>query len=229
MPDKDLAIQQAIESVIGKSRKGRSKIIHLVQKNDPTLGASRIRRVYQRTGFSLYKRYSKRKLKVKSNPIVEATMKNQEWAIDFMSDTLANGRKIRTLNVIDHYGRKCLSIVLSYNFPARKVIEILERTIEKYGKPIAIRTDNGPEFTSRYFQNWLFGNQIQWSQIEKGKPSQNGIIERFNRTYREDILDPNILYSLEYGQSLTDDWIEEYNTVRPHETLNYKTPNEYAA
>jgi len=113
-----------------------------------------------------------------------------------MSDALSNGRRIRTLNIVDHFNRHCKGIEVDFNLPARRVIEIVERAIERYGKPLKIRTDNGPEFPSKRFQLWMQNNQIEWSRIQKGKPQQNAIIERFNKTYREDVLDANLFYSM---------------------------------
>ena len=164
-----------------------------------------------------------------ANPIEVPMDSNLEWAMDFISDSLSNEKKFRTLNIIDQYNRKCLEIAIAYSFPSRKVIEILQRTIDEYGKPMGIRTDNGPEFTSYLFQNWLDNNNIEWIKIQKGKPQQNAIVERFNRTYREDILDANLFSSLNHVYDITKPWKEDYNEQRPHEALNYCTPNEYAA
>lgn len=229
MPQKDALVKEAIKSVIGTSRLGRKKVIVKVQKKYPQLGASKIRRVYEKEGFSLYKRMKKRRIDNPANPIEVPMGSNVEWAMDFMSDSLYNGKKFRTLNIIDQYNRKCLEIAISYSIPSRKVIEILQRTIDEYGKPKGIRTDNGPEFTSCLFQNWLEKNNIEWIKIQKGKPQQNAIVERFNRTYREDILDANIFISLNHVYDITKPWKDDYNEQRPHEALNYCTPNEYAA
>jgi putative transposase len=229
MPLKDAIIQETITAVIGTSRKGRMKVIHLVQKVKPELSSYRIRRVYERFGFSLFKRLKKRVIHNPSNPIAIPMTANEEWAIDFMSDVLSNDKKIRTLNVIDHYNRFCIGVTVRHNYPAIRVIETLERLIEKQGIPKRIRTDNGPEFTSHKFQKWLQKRKIQWSCIPPGRPDQNAIIERFNRTYREDILDANLLSSVAHAQRITDDWIKEYNHERPHQSLNFKTPASYAA
>lgn len=105
----------------------------------------------------------------------------------------------------------------------------LDRLIERYGKPKRIRTDNGPEFTSKWFQLWLKQKGIAWSPIQKGSPQQNAIAERFNRTYREDVLDANLFVSLDHARELTEKWQWEYNHVREHESLNYQTPISYAA
>lgn len=110
-----------------------------------------------------------------------------------------------------------------------KELERENSLIDHHGKPMAIRTDNGPKFTSRHFQNWLAEKEIKWVQIQKGKPQQNAVIERFNRTYREDVLDANLFGSLEDVRSITQDWIRYYNQERPHQALDYKTPQSYEA
>jgi putative transposase len=229
MPLKDIIVKQAIEEIIGNSRKGRDKVIKLMKKKHPEIGSSRVRRVYEKSGFSLTKKLRRRIKDNPSNPIEISFSKNQEWAMDFMSDALVCGRKIRTLNIIDHFNRECMGISIGTNMPARVVIKELEKVIERAGKPERIRTDNGPEFRSKLFQKWLAQNEIEWSRIQKGKPQQNAIIERFNRTYREDILDANLFYSIEQAIEITGKWIKEYNCERPHQSLNYQTPSSYAA
>lgn len=229
MPQKDAVVKAAIEEVLGTSRLGRKKVIVKVQKKHPDLGASKIRRVYENEGFSLYKRMKRKRIDNPANPIEVPVGPNVEWAMDFMSDSLANGSKFRTLNIIDQFNRKCLRIEISRNMPSRKVIEIVQRTIDEHGKPLGIRTDNGPEFTSSLFQGWLDNNEIEWIKIQKGKPQQNAIVERFNRTYREDILDAHLFFSLQHVYDVTEPWKDDYNSERPHEALNFRTPNEYAA
>lgn len=226
---KDASIREAIESVMGKTKKGRNKIIRLVQREYPHLSSSKIRRVYVNEGFSLFKKPRLRMKNNPSNPIMIPLQRNEEWAIDFMSDVLANGRKLRTFNVIDHYNREGLGILNQQSIPAKKATAFLDRLLEAHGKPKRIRGDNGPEAMSKWFRLWLKRKGIKWSAIPKASPQQNAIIERFNRTYREDVLDANILFSVEHAQQLTDEWLIEYNTVREHEALGYKTPASYAA
>jgi len=229
MPVKDLVIKQAIEKITTNSRKGRVKVIKMVQREHPELGSSRIRRVYEQGGFVLNKKLKRRVMNNPANPIVIPEKRNEEWGIDFMSDALVGGRKIRTLNMIDHYNRLCIGITAAHNLPAIRIIESLQRVIEQHGKPQRIRTDNGPEFTSKRFQKWLKDNGIEWSKIPKGRPDQNAIIERFNRSYREEVLDANLFYTVAEVQQLTDDWIQHYNNEWPHQSLRFKTPVEYAA
>lgn len=229
MPEKDNQIKQAIEKTIGYSRKGRMKVIRLIQKEHPQIGSSRIRRVYERYGFALTKKLKRRIKDNPKNPIAIPLSGNIEWGMDFMSDALTDGRRIRTLNIVEHYNRECLGICVGHSITAKSVIDFLEQRIELYGKPISIRTDNGPEFTSKAFQLWLHNNKIAWGKIEKGCPQQNAIVERFNRTYREDVLDAYLFHHTTQAQQITDRWIEEYNTKRPHQSLNQLTPKEYAA
>ena len=229
MPLKDAQVKEAIQAVVGSTRKGRNKIIRLVRKKHPHLGSSKIRRVYVKEGFSLWKKLRKRMKDNPANPIMIPFNRNEEWAIDFMHDALDSGRKFRCFNIIDHYNRQALGILNQYSIPARKATMFLDQLIEKYGKPKRIRGDNGPEMMSKWFRLWLEKHRIEWSAIPKGSPQQNAIIERFNRTYREDVLDANIFYSIDHAQQLTDAWLVEYNTVREHEALNYQTPASYAA
>lgn len=222
-------LKTVITQVLGTRRKGRNKVIKLVRKKYPQYGQSQIRRVYEQYGFSLTKRLRRRIKDNPANPIEIPFSRNQEWAMDFMSDALIDGRKIRTLNIVDHYNRECIGIKIGINIPARILIGYLEQRIELHGKPVRIRTDNGPEFRSKLFQKWLEKNDIIWSRIQKGKPQQNAIIERFNKTYREDVLDANIFHTVAHAEDITREWIEEYNNERPHQALNYETPVSYAA
>ena len=229
MPAKDEKIKEAIEDVLGSSRKGRIKTILLVRRKYPDLGTSQIRRVYEKYGFSLTKKLRRRIKNNPANPISIPLAENEEWAADFMSDALVDGRRIRTFNIIDHFNRFVKGIKIGTNLPARVIIDYLEQRIDLYGKPKRIRTDNGPEFRSKLFQKWLRNNGIEWSRIQKGKPQQNAIIERFNKTYREDVLDANIFRTVEQANEITQIWLKEYNHGRPHQSLNYQTPVNYAA
>lgn len=229
MPGKDAELKEIISSVIGCTRKGREKVIIAVRAKHPEISSSKIRRVYEKEGFSLHRKLKRRVNNNPANPLSIPLGANQEWAMDFMSDSLVDGRSFRTLNVVDHFNRRCLGIKINYSLPARLVIEKLEQLIELHGKPERIRTDNGPEFTSKLFQVWLKNKGIAWAAIQKGKPQQNVIVERFNRTYREDILDAYLFETIAQADKLTQSWLREYNTERPHQSLGYKTPMEYAA
>ena len=141
-----------------------------------------------------------------------------------MSDALVDGRRIRTLNIIDDCNREALAIRCSLSFPAQRVVRVLEELEETIGLPKKIRVDNGPEFISNKFSKWCKSRSITLHYIEPGKPIQNGYIERFNRLFREDILDAYWFEDLEQLRIITDKWRDDYNNNHPHKALNMKSP-----
>ena len=151
---------------------------------------------------------------------------NQTWSIDFMSDSLNTGRKIRTFNVIDDYNRECLGIEVDHSLPAQRVIQSLERLIEWRGKPKAIRCDNGPEYISHALREWAQAMGIELMYIQPGKPTQNAYIERFNRTARNEWLNMHIFDSIEHAQSLATQWMWVYNNERPHSSIGGIPPRK---
>ena len=188
----------------------------------------RVYRVYCELGLNIRikprKRIPSRKAKCVAHPIAP----NVCWSMDFMSDVLANGRKFRTLNVIDDYNRESLLIKPSMSLPATAVTQALEELTSHRGFPDMIRVDNGPEFVSQQFQEWAVKHNILIQFIQPGKPSQNGLIERFNRTYREDVLDAYIFHDLEEVNEVTKHWRHEYNHERPHESIKSLSPIAFA-
>jgi putative transposase len=159
---------------------------------------------------------------------VQPDLKNETWSMDFVEDRLENGRKIRTLNVIDDYNREALAMEVSFSFPAERVIEVLSQCIEWRGRPKRIRSDNGTEFIAAKTKEFFKSKDIEHIPIQKGKPSQNGYIERFNRSYREGVLDAYILTDIHQAREETLMWMEDYNNNHPHESLGDRTPAECA-
>lgn len=228
MPQKDRPVVEMIRQVVGTTKKGRKKVIPLVRRIDPALGSSKIRRIYQQYGFALMKRLKRRTRNNPPNPAIVPMAANEEWAIDFMHDSLVDGRSIRAFNIIDPFNRQCKGVYIRHSIAACRAIKFLDQSIEKYGKPKFIRSDNGPELISKLFQKWMHDNDIGWLPIQKGKPQQNCFIERFNGTMREEFLNANLFFTVEQAQREALQWLEEYNTQRPHESLKNKTPIEYA-
>ena len=150
------------------------------------------------------------------------------WSVDFMSDSLSNGRAIRTLNILDEYNREALWIEVDTSLPAERVVRVLENIMLWRATPKQIRMDNGPELISQRLESWAKEQQIELIHIQPGKPAQNAYIERFNRTFREDVLDAYLFDDLEEVRAITECWLEEYNTIRPHEALQGLTPRQYA-
>lgn len=144
-----------------------------------------------------------------------------------MSDALAHGRRIRILNIIDDCSREALTVHADYSIPAAGVIAQLDILEEQRGLPQAIRVDNGPEFRSMEFITWCQQKNIQITYIQPGRPMQNGYIERFNKTYRNDILDAYLFDTLEQLNVLNDEFLWNYNHEIPHGSINDKTPYEF--
>ena len=154
---------------------------------------------------------------------------NQEWALDFACDALGTGRGIRVLAVVDAYTRECLALEVDTSLSSRRVTRSLEVLMESRGLPEAIRCDNRPELTSRHFLIWCEKRKIQLIHIQPGRPMQNGHVESFNRRLRDECLNANWFRSLEDARTKIAAWQNEYNSERPHSTLGYRTPNEFAA
>ena len=144
-----------------------------------------------------------------------------------MSDALICGRRFRTFNVVDDFNREALGIEVDLNLPAARVIRTLERIAAQRGYPQRLRLDNGPEFISLALADWAQEHDVQLGFIEPGKPNQNSFVERFNRTYRTEILDFYLFREIRDVRQLTERWMDEYNRERPHESLGDLTPVEY--
>ncbi|ATL45901.1 IS3 family transposase [Chitinophaga caeni] len=187
----------------------------------------RVYRVYRLLKLNKRKKLKRRVPARIKQPLQQQTNVNIIWSMDFMSDSLTGNKRFRTFNVIDDGSREVLGIEIDTSLSSYRIVRVLEKIIESRGKPAAIRTDNGPEFTSGYFEQWCHQHDIRLQYIQPGRPMQNGYIERFNRLYREAVLDAYIFEDLYQVRELTDAWIEEYNQRRPHESLKNMTPCEW--
>jgi len=146
-----------------------------------------------------------------------------------MSDSLQSGRTFRTFNVIDDFNREALAIEIDTSLPSGRVERVLDTIAAWRGYPHRLRMDNGPELISQQLENWAEKHDLQLDFIEPGKPAQNAYIERFNRTYREDVLDFYLFDNLAEAREITEQWLEEYNAIRQHDSLGGLSPYQYAA
>jgi len=189
----------------------------------------RVRRVYLLLGLNQRRKTRKRLPERVKIPLAQPEAPGEMWSVDFMSDVLTNQRKFRTLNVIDDFNREAIAIEVAHSMPAIRVTGLLEQIICEQGKPKCIRVDNGPEFISKEFNTWCESNGIKIQYTQPGRPMQNGYIERFNRSFRESILDAYLFEDIMQVQILAEEWVTDYNCKRPHEALGGKTPLEYRA
>jgi putative transposase len=187
----------------------------------------RVYRVYREAGLLIRRKRRKRLLRA---GIVRPTVTgaNQEWALDFVHDAAESGRKFRVLSVIDVYTRECLALEVETSFASRRVTRELDRIVAERGAPEAIRCDNGPEFTSRHFLAWAMEQKIELVHIEPGRPVQNAFVESFHGKLRDECLNASWFGSLLEARVKIGGWKEEYNEERPHSSLGYLAPREFA-
>lgn len=187
----------------------------------------RVLRVYRLMNLNL-RRKRKRRLPARvKEPLCQPRGINHTWSMDFVSDSLVYGRRFRVLNIIDDYNREALAIEPDFSLPGERVINILDEVISWRGKPYEIRVDNGPEFISKALQVWADKNHIRIKHIQPGSPTQNAYVERFNRFFREDVLDAYLFNDLAHVKLLAWEWMDDYNEVHPHKSLGGMSPKGY--
>jgi putative transposase len=187
----------------------------------------RVYRVYCALRLNLERRRKKRVLTRERMTLDAPAILNRTWALDFMGDTLYDGRCYRTLNVLDEGNREALAIEIGTSLPSTRVLALLDQLVAVHGAPAMLRSDNGPEFIAEKIAEWCTTHDVRWQHIQPGKPNQNAFIERFNRTYRTEVLDAWVFTSLAEVRDVTDECLEMYNTERPHGSLGGVPPRTY--
>jgi len=225
----DGELLDAIRQVaIQRRRWGSPRITDRLRRMGWRDNHKRIERIYREAGLQVRRRRRKRTARGEREPLIQPTGVNQVWAMDFMSDQLADRRRIRLLNIIDVYSRECLRIEVDRSLPGLRVIRALEELRETRGLPERIMTDNGPEFTCQAMDRWAHARDVKLQFIEPGRPMQNGYIESFNGKLRDECLDQNWFLDLAEAREITEDYRRDYNEERPHSALGNQTPNEFA-
>ncbi len=188
----------------------------------------KVKRVYNSLQLNIRRKRKRRLPDRIKQPLCVPLQRNETWSMDFMHDSLMNGRKLRTFNLIDDFNREALTIDIDTSLSGERVARILQRVIEYKGKPKQIRSDNGPEFICNQLTEFLNENKITHTFIQPGKPTQNAYIERFNRTYRKDVLNAYLFETLDEVKLITEEWMEDYNHNHAHKSLGKLSPVEYA-
>ena len=226
--DDDQEIVQELHQLAQRQpRWGCRKMTDYLRHQGHRWNHKRIRRVYRDLALNLHRKPKKRLAARTARTLEVPGRSNQSWSLDFMSDSLSSGRAIRTLNILDDYNREALWIEVDTSLPAERVVQVLEQLLLWRTAPQQIRMDNGPELISQRLESWAKDKQIELIHIQPGKPAQNAYIERFNRTFREDVLDAYLFDNLEEVRTITERWLEEYNTIRPHEALRGLSPSQF--
>jgi putative transposase len=209
-------------------RWGYRRLHILLEREGMAINRKRVYRLYRLDGLAVRRRRRKRAARIPRGVVSQPWRRGEAWAMDFMQDTLANGRRCRTLNILDTVTRECLRIEVDTSLPGKRVVRALEQLVERYGAPKQITVDNGPEFTGQALDAWAYGNGVQLDFIDPGKPMQNGYQESFNGKFRDECLNLHWFLSLEDARRIIGTWEEEYNTMRPHSALGDQAPAVYA-
>lgn len=219
--------ERLVELAREKPRFGYRRLQVLLRRAGERVNHKRVYRVYREAGLTIRRKKRKHLVRV-GRPLKAWTAANQEWALDFAHDGLASGRAVRVLSVIDAYTRECLVLEVDTSFASRRVTRVLEEIVAERGQPQAIRCDNGPELTSRHFLAWCVERQIELVHIQPGKPTQNAHVESFHGRLREECLNVSWFQNLFDARRKIAAWRKDYNQERPHSSLGYLTPQEFA-
>ena len=220
-------IKLLLELAHGRPEQGFGKLFRRLRRLGQAWNHKRVYRVYCALKMNK-RRKGKRRLPTRNPaPLQVSQTMNECWSADFMSDALWDGPRFRTFNVVDDFNREALAIVIDFNLPAARVVRELDQIAAVRGYPLKLRLDNGPEFIAVAVAEWAEDHGVTLEFIKPGKPMQNGFIERFNRSYREAVLDMFVFQSLEEVREQTEKWLKEYNEERPHEALGHLTPREF--
>ena len=198
-----------------------------IRRNGYIWNHKRVYRVYTDLKLNIRRRYKKRLPQRVKQSLYQPAAINEVWSIDFMSDTLWDGRRFRLLNIIDDYNREILHIESDLSLPTLRLIRVLEYLKEFRGLPHMIRVDNGPEFISHKLEFWCREHNISLAFIQPGKPMQNGYVERCNGNIRKELLNAYVFTTLDEVQEKAEEWRMDYNCSRPHQSLGFVPPVEY--
>jgi putative transposase len=217
-----------IEIAQVRRRFGYRRIHDLLRPHFPGVNHKRVYRLYTEANLTVRKRRKAKRPLSERVPLQLAKSINEVWSMDFVSDSLANGRRIKCLTVADDFSHESVEIAVDYGISGQYVTRILDRAAVFRGYPLAVRTDNGPEFTSRAFMGWASSHGIQHILIQPGRPMQNGYIESFNGKFRDECLNEQWFDSLPQARSTIGTWRQDYNEVRPHSSLGRIPPAKFA-
>jgi len=226
----ETALRTRLRDLANERRRfGYRRLFILLRREGEPSGINRIYRLYREEGLAVRKRKARRRAVGTRAPILVAARPNVRWSLDFVHDQLADGRRFRVLNIVDDVTRECLAAVPDTSISGVRVARELTGLIGRRGKPEMIVSDHGTEFTSNAIFAWAKDQAIAWHFIAPGKPMQNGYIESFNGRMRDELLNESLFLGMSHARGVIAAWVIDYNTDRPHSSLGYRTPADYAA
>jgi putative transposase len=217
-----------IDLAHARRRFGYRRLHDLLRREGAAVNHKRIYRLYREAGLSVRKRRRRKSVMINRQALSVSTRPNEVWSIDFVMDALANGRSIKCLTVVDDYTRECLAIAVDFGIGGAYVAAVLNRIGQFRGLPQAIRTDQGPEFTSRALESWAYRQGVDLKLIAAGKPTQNAYIESFNGKFRDECLNDHYFSNLAHARAVIAAWRQDYNEARPHSSIGRLPPAEFA-
>ena len=211
-----------------RRRFGYRRIHDLLRSEFPGVNHKRVYRLYKNANLAVRRRKKVKRPPNERVPLQIARKVNDVWSMDFVSDSLSNGRRIKCLTVADDFSHECVDIAVDFGISGQYVTRLLDQAAIFRGYPVAVRTDNGPEFTSRAFLAWTTLHGIRHILIQPGRPMQNGYIESFNGKFRDECLNEQWFQSLSQARDCIAEWRKDYNEVRPHSSLGRIPPAQFA-
>jgi putative transposase len=222
-------LSERIKAVALVRRRFGYRRVHDVLRADlPGVNHKRVYRLYKAADLAVRKRKKAKRPLGQRTPLVAANTVNGVWSMDFVSDSLCNARRIKCLAVADDFSHECVQMAVDFGISGQYVTRLLDEAAQFRGYPRAVRTDNGPEFTSRAFLGWCERNKIQHILIEPGRPMQNGYIESFNGKFRDECLNEHWFETLAQPREVIRAWVQDYNEVRPHSSIGRMPPRRFA-
>jgi putative transposase len=212
-----------------RRRFGYRRLGLMLERQGIKLSPKKLYRLYKEERLTVRKRGGRKRALGTRAPMAIPQDRNLRWSLDFVMDTLTSGRRFRILTVVDDFTRECLTLVADTSLTAPRVVRELDRIVELRGRPRMIVSDNGTEFTSNAILAWQQEREVEWHYIAPGKPMQNGFVESFNGRLRDECLNEHLFTNLNEARQIIEAWRIDYNTKRPHTSLNGLTPNEFAA
>ena len=225
----DVELRARLRDLANQCRRfGYRRMFILLREQGEPSGVNRIYRIYREEGLTVRRRKARRRAVGTRTPILVEAKVNARWSLDFVHDQFVFGRRFRILNIADDVTRECLAAIPDTSISGKRVARELTMLIDTRGKPQMIVSDNGTEFTSNAILGWAKEQRVEWHYIAPGRPMQNGYIESFNGRMRDELLNESLFIDLDQARQLIGDWPIDYNTARPHSSLGYKTPADYA-
>ena len=217
-----------VEIAHARRRFGYRRIHDMLRPHFPGVNHKRVYRLYSAANLAVRKRKKVKRPVSERVPLQLAKSVNEVWSMDFVSDSLSTGRRIKCLTVADDFSHECVTLSVDWGISGQYVTRLLDQAAVFRGYPLAVRTDNGPEFTSRAFMGWAQTHGIGHILIEPGRPMQNGYIESFNGKFRDECLNEQWFETLQQARSAITLWRQDYNEARPHSSCERMPPAKFA-